>query len=71
MTSASPTKPPSPPATLTGVHVRPYTLKIPFIDLAARFAHLPGTVLLLSGGEQDSARYHLLGIYPWMTLRSR
>jgi para-aminobenzoate synthetase component 1 len=71
MTSASPTKPPIPPATLAGVHVRPYTLKIPFIDLAARFAHLPGTVVLLSGGEQDSARHHLLGIDPWMTLRSR
>lgn len=55
--------------TLTDVDVHAYRLNIPFIDLAARFAHLPGTVVLLSGGERDSARYHLLGIDPWMTIR--
>ena len=70
MSNASTHKLPRPVASLTGVHVRPYDLKIPFIDLAARFAHLPGTVVLLSGGEQDSARYHLLGLDPWMAIRS-
>ena len=71
MSNASTHKLPQPAATLTGVHVQLYDLKIPFIDLAARFAHLPGTVVLLSGGDQDSARYHLLGIDPWMTIRGR
>ncbi len=56
---------------LAGVRVEPLTLDEPFLDLAARFAHLPGTVLLLSGGELDCARYHLLGIWPWLTLRAR
>lgn len=70
MSNASTYKLPRPVAALTGVHVQPYNLKIPFIDLAARFAHLPGTVVLLSGGKQDSARYHLLGVEPWMAIRS-
>jgi para-aminobenzoate synthetase component I len=60
-----------PDLALTGVQVRPFELDEPFIDLAARFAHLPGTVVLLSGGELDCARYHLLGIQPWLTLQSR
>jgi para-aminobenzoate synthetase component 1 len=60
MSNASPHKLPYPVAGPTGVRVQPYPLKMPFIDLAARFAHLPGTVVLLSGSDLDSARYHLL-----------
>lgn len=56
---------------LAGVRVESLSLDEPFIDLAARFAHLPGTVLLLSGGDLDCARYHLLGIRPWLTLCAR
>lgn len=39
-----------------------------FSALAARFAHLKGTVVLLSGGDLDCSRYHLLGAMPWLTL---
>jgi para-aminobenzoate synthetase component 1 len=56
-------------APLSGVRVESYCLDEPFVDLAARFAHLPGTVLLLSGGDLDCSRYHLLGIWPWLTVR--
>ncbi len=42
-----------------------------FLDLAARFAGLEGSVLLLSGGDMDCSRYHVLGILPWLTLRGR
>ncbi len=42
-----------------------------FVDLAARFADLPGTVVLLSGGDLDCSRYHLLGAMPWLTLCAR
>ncbi|KJS31158.1 MAG: hypothetical protein VR64_12585 [Desulfatitalea sp. BRH_c12] len=56
---------------LTGVRVRSFDLTEPFIDLAGRFAHLPGTVVLLSGGDLDCARYHIMGIWPWLTLRGR
>jgi len=42
-----------------------------FIDFAARFAPLPGTVLLMSGGELDCARYHIIGALPWLTFSGR
>jgi len=47
------------------------TLVEPFIDFAARFASLPGTVILLSGGDFDCARYHILGALPWLTFTGR
>jgi len=43
----------------------------PFIEFAARFASLPGTVILLSGGDLDCARYHILGALPWLTFTGR
>lgn len=43
----------------------------PFIDLAGRFAHEPGTVALLSGGSLDCARHHILGIWPWLCFRAK
>ncbi|MDP3286348.1 MAG: aminodeoxychorismate synthase component I, partial [Desulfobacterales bacterium] len=43
----------------------------PFIEFAARFASLPGTVILLSGGYLDCARYHILGALPWLTFTGR
>jgi para-aminobenzoate synthetase component I len=44
-------------------------LREPFMDLIARFAGESGTVALLSGGRLDSARFHVLGLRPWLTLR--
>ncbi len=41
------------------------------MDLASRWALEEGTVLLMSGGELDSARHHILGIEPWLTFKSR
>ena len=43
----------------------------PFLDLASRFADEPGTVALLSGGDHDSARFHVLGLRPWLSLEER
>jgi para-aminobenzoate synthetase component 1 len=57
--------------TLDGVDSQLLVYDGDFLDLAARFAPLEGTVLLLSGGELDCARYHLLGTLPWLTLRGR
>ncbi|PID40375.1 MAG: aminodeoxychorismate synthase, component I [Proteobacteria bacterium] len=36
--------------------------------MAARFAGEPGTVVLLSGGDLDCARYHILALRPWLML---
>ncbi|MCF8038332.1 MAG: aminodeoxychorismate synthase component I [Desulfohalobiaceae bacterium] len=55
---------------VTGVEIEEIRLREPFQDLAARFAHLPESVVLLSGGEMDSARHHILAVNPWLTIRS-
>lgn len=56
---------------ITGIHVEPVHLGESFLDFAARFAGIPGTVLLMSGGELDCARYHILGARPWLTFSGR
>jgi para-aminobenzoate synthetase component I len=53
---------------VTGVHSEPLDLTEPFVEVVRRFAPLPGTVALLSGGGLDCARYHVLGVYPWLSL---
>lgn len=53
---------------ITGVQREPLELHEPFEQLVRRFAQLPGTVALLSGGKLDCARHHILGVYPWLTL---
>jgi len=53
------------------IRSREITLAGPVIDLAARVANQEGTALLLSGGRLESARYHILGFDPWMSLKGR
>ncbi len=49
-------------------YIQKIVLDEPFIDFASRFAHLAGTVVFMSGGNNDCARYHMIGILPWLTL---
>jgi para-aminobenzoate synthetase component I len=56
---------------VAAVHSEPLQLQEPFVDVVRRFAHLPGTVALVSGGQLDCARHHILGVYPWLTLRGQ
>jgi para-aminobenzoate synthetase component I len=49
------------------VQIEKIDIMEPFIDLAAGFSHMPGTVLLMSGGDLDCSRYHILGIKPWLS----
>ncbi len=56
---------------ITGIHTQNIVLNEPFLDFAARFAHMPGTTILMSGGDLDCARYHILGAKPWLTLSGR
>jgi para-aminobenzoate synthetase component 1 len=53
------------------VHGEDILLTEPFIQIAERFAHLPGTVVLMSGGNLDCARYHILGVQPWLDFSGR
>ncbi|MEE8399631.1 MAG: aminodeoxychorismate synthase component I [Desulfobacterales bacterium] len=56
---------------ITDVHTQPIDLKESFLDVAARFAGQTGTVVLMSGGEMDCARYHILAVKPWLTFSGR
>ncbi len=56
---------------ITGIHSQPLELQEPFIEVAARFADQPGTVVLMSGGDLDCARYHMLGLWPWLSFKGK
>jgi para-aminobenzoate synthetase component 1 len=56
---------------ITGIYTEPIYLSEPFMDFSARFASMPGTTVLMSGGDLDSARYHILGAKPWMVFSGR
>ncbi|MDP2862025.1 MAG: aminodeoxychorismate synthase component I, partial [Desulfobacterales bacterium] len=54
-----------------GIYKEKIVLAEPFVDFAERFASLPGSVILMSGGELDCARYHIVGALPWLTFSGR
>ena len=56
---------------LSGCHCEEIELAESFIDAASRFSHMRGTVLLMSGGDLDCARYHILGINPWLAFSAK
>ncbi|MCD6560226.1 MAG: aminodeoxychorismate synthase component I [Deltaproteobacteria bacterium] len=56
---------------ITGIYSEPVVLQEEFCDFAARFVSIPGTVLLMSGGDLDCARYHILATMPWLSLTGR
>jgi len=55
------------PIELNGVHTEEIKLSGSFLQTAVRFSHMPGTVLLVSGGTLDCARYHILAAKPWLS----
>lgn len=48
------------------IHIEDYVLQEPFIEVVRCFSDYNGTVALLSGGDTDSARYHILAVDPWL-----
>jgi para-aminobenzoate synthetase component 1 len=56
---------------ITGIHTERLDTKNTFNDLASRFAGMPGTVLLMSGGETDCAGHHILCARPWLSFSGR
>ena len=54
---------------IVGIDSEKIDLSQPFLEAAGHFAGEPGTVVLLSGGELDCARHHIMGIRPWLSLR--
>ncbi len=56
---------------IEGFYSEMICLDEPFMATASRFVSNSGTVLLMSGGELDASRFHILGIKPWLTLSGR
>ena len=60
---------------LTGTCREVHTEELPcspdLFTLARARSHEPGCVFMASGGNVDSARYHLLGLRPWFMLESK
>jgi para-aminobenzoate synthetase component 1 len=48
----------------------PLDSSLSFLEITSRFAYQPGTVALVSGGSLDCARYNILGINPWLSLKA-
>ncbi len=42
-----------------------------FPEIAALFAHEPGTVVLLSGSDLDCSQYHILAVNPWFEIQTK
>lgn len=57
--------------TITGIHIETLVLNESFLDFSSRFASMSGTVILMSGGNLDCARYHILGAKPCLTFSGR
>ncbi|MBT7695983.1 MAG: aminodeoxychorismate synthase component I [Desulfobacterales bacterium] len=56
---------------LEGLHIENIVIPDNFMSFAARFASEPGTVVLMSGGDLDCARYHVLAAKPWLVFTSK
>ena len=56
---------------IRNIHLEEIDLDGPFQEFSSRFASIPGTVVLLSGGELDCAQYHVLGMKPWLSFLGR
>jgi len=55
---------------ITDVVIRGLNFDLPFEHAAARFSQQEGTVVLLSGSNLDCARYHILAVDPWLTMKA-
>jgi para-aminobenzoate synthetase component 1 len=56
---------------INSVYSEDVVLGEPFIDFAARFSSMRGTTVLMSGGDLDCARFHILAAKPWLTFTGR
>ena len=56
---------------ISGIDSQLIDLNIPFIEICNRFADLPGTVALVSGGNLELSRFHILGVMPLLTIKTK
>ncbi len=56
---------------IENIYIKKIVLEESFIDFSARFASMPGTVILMSGGDLDCAAHHIIAARPWLTFTGR
>ena len=54
---------------LNGIYTKTINLSGSFLETAEKFADAPGTVILLSGGDLDCSKYHILAAKPWLSIK--
>ncbi|MCP3901705.1 MAG: aminodeoxychorismate synthase, component I, partial [Desulfobacteraceae bacterium] len=57
--------------TIEFIHKEKIELSSSFVKIAEKFAMDKGTTVLLSGGNLDCSRYHILAIKPWLELSGK
>jgi para-aminobenzoate synthetase component I len=50
--------------TIDRIHTEVFFPNTPFMAIAEKFSALDGTVVLMSGGDGDCARHHILAAIP-------
>ena len=53
---------------IRSIHTEEFEPEVPFLDYVERFAPLADTVMLLSGGTNDCARFHIIGAFPRLVI---
>ena len=53
------------------LYITEITTSINLLDIAETFSKEHGTTLYLSGTNLDCARFNILGIYPWLEIRTK
>lgn len=56
---------------ITGTGIKRLESDLSFYSIASCFSEETGTTILMSGGNLDCARYHILGIRPWMSFSGK
>ncbi len=53
------------------VHIEDFMMEESFVDFTSRFASMPGTVALVSGGDLDCAGFNILATLPWLIFKAK
>ncbi len=56
---------------ITNLQIKPLDNNLNFLDIAKKFSNEAGFVLLLSGGGHDCANFNIIGIRPWLEIKTK
>lgn len=56
---------------ITNLQITPIDTNLKFLDIAKKFSNEAGFVLLLSGGDHDCSNFNIIGIRPWLEIKTK